>query len=330
MTDLKPAPSPIEIFDRELIRDRRNRHAASAVAHDFLLERAVDDLIDRLALVRRTFGASLVLGAHHGRLGRALRKRDATSLVVEMEAAAALLAQCGSEGNARPDVLKVQGDEEMLPFRDGSFELVVSALSLQLVNDLPGTLVQARRALKPDGLFLASMLGGRTLYELRESFLEAEAEIEGGASPRVAPFADVRDAGALLQRAGFALPVSDSDVLTVTYASPLDLMHDLRGMGGANALIARRKSPLRRATLMRCCEIYANGFADGTGRCRATFEIVTLTGWVPHESQQKPLAPGSGRVRLADALGSESGLDEVRAPLRRSDNASGQGGDSEL
>ena len=181
-------------------------------------------------------------------------------------------------------------------------DLVVSALALQFVNDLPGTLVQIRRALKPDGLFLAAMIGGESLIELREAFAQAESEMEGGVSPRVAPFADLRDLGALLQRAGFALPVTDIDRVTVRYATPLALMHDLRRMGAANALTERRRTPLRRATLRRLFEIYAERFADPDGRIRATFEIVWLSGWAPHESQQKPLQPGSAKTRLADAL----------------------------
>ena len=173
---------------------------------------------------------------------------------------------------------------------------------MQFVNDLPGTLLQIRRSLKPDGLLLAAFVGGQSLAELREAFAAAEAEIEGGASPRVAPFVDVRELGALLQRAGFALPVTDIDRLTVRYASPLALMHDLRRMGATNALTERRRRPLRRATLQRMMELYSARFADADGRVRATFEIVWLSGWAPHESQQKPLAPGSAKVRLAEAL----------------------------
>jgi SAM-dependent methyltransferase len=201
--------------------------------------------------------------------------------------------------------LAVAAGEEALPFADGALDLVVSALALQLVNDLPGTLIQIRRALRPDGLLLAALVGGDTLTELRQAFAAAESEIEGGISPRVAPFADVRDIGALLQRAGFALPVTDVDRLVVRYASPLALMHDLRKMGAANPMIERSRRPLKRATLQRVLEIYGERFSDGDGRIRATFEIVWLSGWAPHESQQKPLAPGSARQRLADALGVE-------------------------
>jgi SAM-dependent methyltransferase len=199
--------------------------------------------------------------------------------------------------------LAVVADEEMLPLREASVDLVVSALSLQTVNDLPGAFVQIRRALKPDGLFLAALLGGETLTELRQSFVAAEVELEGGLSPRVAPFADIRELGALLQRAGFALPVTDVDRVTVRYASVFALMHDLRRMGGGNPLFERRRSPLRRATLMRMAQIYGERFADADGRIRATFEIVWLSGWAPHASQQQPLRPGSARARLADALG---------------------------
>ena len=202
-------------------------------------------------------------------------------------------------------------DDEHLPFGEASLDLAVSGLSLQLVNDVPGALVQLRRALKPDGLLLAALLGGETLKELREAWLIAEEEISGGASPRVAPFGDVRELGALLQRAGFALPVADSDVVRVTYASPLALMHELRAMAASNMLVERRRVPVTRRLLMRAAEVYAERFALPDGRIPATFEIITLTAWVPHESQQKPLAPGSAKLRLADALGvRERPLDE--------------------
>ena len=201
--------------------------------------------------------------------------------------------------------LAVAADEEALPFRDGALDLVVSALSLQFVNDLPGALVQIRRALRPDGLFLAALAGGDTLTELRQAFAQAEAEIEDGISPRVAPFADLRELGALLQRAGFALPVTDVDRLTVRYASPLALMHDLRRMGATNALVERRRQPLRRATLTRMIEIYGERFADADGRIRATFEIVWLSGWAPHESQQQPLRPGSAQRATGGCIGNE-------------------------
>ena len=299
MTSISTGPGPGTntgpiVFDRRLLVARRDRHAERAADCDFLLTRAADDIVERLALVRRKFPLTLVLGAYHGVLGRRLASLDSIGTVIEAEAAPRLLAHCSG--------LRVAADEEALPFRAASLDLVASALALQLVNDLPGALLQIRRALKPDGLFLGALLGGQTLVELRNAMLAAEAEIEGGASPRVAPFADVRDLGALLQRAGFALPVADCDSFTVTYASALQLMRELRGMGASNALAARHRKPLRRATLMRACEIYAERFSTADGRVRATFEIITLTGWAPDPSQQQPLAPGSARRRLADAL----------------------------
>ena len=282
-------PHPV-IFDRPLLRARRARAAALGPA-TFLIERAADDLAGRLSAVLRKFDRAVDLGTPSGAVRRALADRVGAIIAVDPVAA-----------HVAGERLAVVADEEMLPFRDGSLDLVVSALALQFVNDLPGTLVQIRRALKPDGLFLAAMIGGDSLTELRSAFAEAEAEVEGGVSPRVAPFADLRDLGALLQRAGFALPVTDVDRVTVRYASPLALMHDLRRMGAGNALSERRRAPLRRATLRRALDIYAARFADADGRIRATFEIVWLSGWAPHQSQQQPLAPGSAKTRLADAL----------------------------
>jgi SAM-dependent methyltransferase len=197
---------------------------------------------------------------------------------------------------------KLVADEEALPFAPASLELVVSGLSLQFVNDLPGTLVQVNRALKPDGLFIAALIGGETLKELREAWILAEDELLGGASPRVAPFADVRELGALLQRAGFALPVADNDVIEVTYASPFALMQELKAMAASNPLVERRRTPVTRGLLLRAAEIYRDRFTLPNGRVPATFEIVTLTGWAPHDSQQKPLQPGSAAVSLADVL----------------------------
>lgn len=284
------------IFDRALLRTRRRRAAAEGPCA-FLLERVAEDFADRLAAVLRRFDLALDLGTP----GDALRCALAASGKIGTIIAADALAP--GAVSAAGSALAVACDEEALPFRDASLDLVVSALSLQFVNDLPGTLVQIRRALKADGLFLAALLGGDTLTELRQSFAAAEAEIEDGVSPRVAPFADLRDLGALLQRAGFALPVTDVDRFRVRYGSPLALMHDLRRMGAANALVERRRRPLKRATLARLMEIYGARFADADGRIRATFEIMWLSGWAPHESQQQPLKPGSATTRLADALG---------------------------
>jgi SAM-dependent methyltransferase len=288
MSDSLTTPNPI-IFDRALIRRHRRRAAALGEA-TFLLDRVAEDMADRLAAVLRRFDVAVDLGTPGEAVREALLRLGSIGTIIAVDA----LHRPG------PAVI---ADEEALPFGDGSLDLVVSALALHHVNDLPGTLVQIRRALKPDGLFVAALFGGETLTELRQSFAVAESEIDGGVSPRVAPFADLRDLGALLQRAGFALPVTDVDRVGVRYDSAFDLMSDLRRMGATNALIARRRQPLRRATVTRMAELYAQRFADADGRVRATFEIVWLLGWAPHPSQQQPLRPGAAKSRLADALG---------------------------
>jgi SAM-dependent methyltransferase len=280
------------IFDRKVLRARRARARALGQA-TFLLERAATDLAERLAAVLRRFPLALDLGTPEDEVRAALSGLNSIDAIV----AASVDCDC------LHSPLFVAADEEALPFRDAAFDLVVSALSLQFVNDLPGAFVQIRRALRPDGLFLAVLMGGDTLTELRQSFAAAESEIEGGLSPRVAPFADLRDLGVLLQRAGFALPVTDSDSITVRYDSVFGLMHDLRRMGATNALVDRRRTPLKRATLLRMAEIYRQRFADADGRVRATFEFLWLSGWAPHPNQQRPLKPGSAQARLADALG---------------------------
>ena len=289
----EPFQSPL-FFDRALLR-RRRRRALAAGPETFLLDRVAADLVERLGAVLRRFDRVLDLGTPGEAVRAALARVPSVANIVSARATL-------PEGQA-PACNFVVADEEALPFRAAVFDLVVSALSLQFVNDLPGALVQVRRVLKPDGLFVAALAGGATLTELRQSFAAAESEIEGGISPRVAPFADVRDLGALLQRAGFALPVTDVDRITARYDSAFALMHDLRRMGASNALIDRRRVPLRRAMLMRVAEIYAERFADADGRLRATFDIVWLAGWAPHPSQQQPLRPGSAQTRLADALG---------------------------
>ncbi len=281
------------IFDRALIRARRRRAATLGPA-TFLLDRVAGDLAERLAAVLRRFDLALDLGTPGEAVRAALARLGSIGTIVAVGATPDI---------AGPRTRALIADEEALPFCDGVFDLVVSALALQFVNDLPGTLVQIRRALKPDGLFVAALLGGDTLTELRQSFAAAESEVEGGVSPRVAPFADLRDLGALLQRAGFALPVTDTDRVTVRYGSAFALMHYLRRMGATNALADRRRTPLKRATLMRMAEIYAERFTDNDGRLRATFEIMWLSGWAPDPSQQQPLRPGTAQTRLADALG---------------------------
>jgi SAM-dependent methyltransferase len=280
------------VFDRPLLH-RRRRRAEKLGPATFLIDRVAADLAERLSTVLRRFSVAVDLGSPTGAVRRELAG------LVDM-----LVAVDATVGDVRDHTgPKLIADAEALPFADGSLDLVVSALALQSVNDLPGTLVQVRRALKPDGYFLAAIVGGDSLTELRQSFATAEADLEGGVSPRVAPFVDARDAGALLQRAGFALPVTDVDRVTARYASAFDLMADLRRMGATNPLVERRRTPLRRATLMRMAEIYAARFADADGRVRASFDIVWLAGWAPHPSQQQPLRPGSAQTRLADALG---------------------------
>jgi SAM-dependent methyltransferase len=287
-------PESPTIFDRRLLRARQKRALALGPA-TFLLDRAAEEMSERLAVVLRQFDRAADLDTPIDTLRRVLTTGGKIGTIVAATTA----------GTAETFAPQVAADEAALPFADASLDLVVSALALQFVNDLPGTLIQIRRALRPDGLLLAAMIGGDSLNELRESFAEAESEVEGGISPRVSPFADLRDLGALLQRAGFALPVIDSDRLTVRYDNPLALMRDLRAMGATNILTERRRTPLKRATLLRMADVYAERFADADGRVRATFEIAWLTGWSPHESQQKPLKPGSATQRLADALGAK-------------------------
>ena len=299
------------IFDRICHRAHRSRAAALGPS-TFLIDRVAEDLCDRLAAVLRRFEFALDLGTPTDAVRRVLAASGKVGTIIAADALAGTaafrhLSDSRGKGEAQ---LCIAADEEALPLRDASLDLVVSALALQFVNDLPGALIQIRRALRPDGLFLAALAGGETLTELRQAFAVAEAEIEDGISPRVAPFSDVRDMGALLQRAGFALPVTDVDRLTARYDSPISLMHDLRRMGATNALVERSRRPLKRATLTRMSEVYAERFADRDGRIRATFEIIWLSGWAPHASQQKPLAPGSARRRLADALGTK----ETRLP----------------
>ena len=285
---------PHPIFDRDLAR-RRLVRAHRAGAATFLAERAAEDLGDRLATVLRDFATAVDLASPTADAARVLAGHGRIGQVVSAVPDLALAA-------GRPGLVLV-ADAERLPFAPESLDLVASLLALHTANDLPGVLVQVRRALRPDGLFLACLPGGATLTELRQSLTVAESEIEGGASPRVFPFADMRDMGGLLQRAGFALPVADVDTVTVRYADPLRLMQDLRAMGATNVLTDRRTSPLRRDTLARAFEVYAERFSDPDGRIRATFELVWVSGWAPHESQQKPLRPGSAKARLADALG---------------------------
>ncbi len=279
-------------------RRRLDRAAPRFSGANFLKARAAGDAVERLEAILRSFPLAVDLGARDGAFLAALAGSDArerVGLVIETDISARMLA-----GRVGP---RVQLDEEHLPFADESLDLVVSTLALHWVNDLPGAMIQIRRALKPDGLFLGALFGGETLTELRQCLTLAEAELSNGAGLRIAPFADALDGAGLLQRAGFALPVADVDRVVVRYGDPLRLIDDLRAMGETNALADRARQPLSRAVLARTLELYAELFSDPDGRLRATFDIVTLTGWAPHPDQQQPLKPGSAKMRLADALG---------------------------
>jgi SAM-dependent methyltransferase len=274
---ISPQNTAPRLFDRALLA-RRQRRALKLGPATFLLDRVADDMAERLSAVKRNFSAAADIWT------------PGEGLTVH------------TPFNSFSRVSAEESSTEVLPLEPASLDLAVSALAFQSVNDLPGVLAQLRRALKPDGLLLAAMIGGDTLTELRQSFAAAEAECEGGVSPRVAPFADLRDVGSLLQRAGLALPVTDVDRVVVRYDNAFALMQDLRRMGATNILVERRRAPTRRATMLRMAQVYAERFADPDGRIRATFDIVWLSGWAPHESQQKPLRPGSAKVRLEDAV----------------------------
>lgn len=283
------------VFDRASVRRHRDRAATGLAQYDFLLREVADRLADRLLDFARPFPMALDLGCHDGTFAAVSQGRGGIEHLVQTDLSPAMLSS--AKGH------RVVCDEEFLPFATGRFDLVLSNLTLHWINDLPGALVQIRHALKPDGLFLAAILGEETLTELRQSLLAAEAEVSGGASPRVSPFATLRDAGSLMQRAGFALPVIDNDRLTLTYGDPFALMRELRGLGEANAVNQRDRRPARRELFARAAAHYHDRFADADGRVPATFDVIYLTGWAPHEGQQKPLKPGSAAARLADALG---------------------------
>jgi SAM-dependent methyltransferase len=286
---------PLLVFDRAVLRRRRDRAARGWQDRAFLKREIAGRLVDRLGDVRRTFPDALDLGSHGDEIATALGERSTVGWLVRADLGHGFARQ--ARGPA------VVADEEFLPFTAQSFDLVVSAMDLHWVNDLPGTLVQIRRILRPDGLLLGAMLGGATLWQLRQALAAAESEVEGGLSPRVSPFADLRDAAGLLQRAGFALPVADSETIDVEYDHALALMRDLGAMGESNLVVERRRGLTRRSTLLRAAEIYGERFALPTGRVAASFEVLFLHGWAPHESQPKPLRPGSATQRLADALG---------------------------
>jgi SAM-dependent methyltransferase len=285
------------VFDRALLAARLERACRAAPANvgaDFLMRRAAEELADRLSLVRREFAFAADVGAPAPHAALALAERSGGAVTLRLAPSPLAVGRGG--------YLSVVGDLERLPLAAESFDLIVSLMALHHVNDLPGALIQMRRALRPDGLFLAALAGGETLSELRQSLTMAESEILGGAAPRVAPFADVRALGGLMQRAGFALPVVDCDSVVARYDDLFALMGDLRAFGATNALTLRSRKPLRRDAFIRAAAIYAARFADADGRLRATFDTIWLTGWAPHDSQPKPLRPGSAAMRLADAL----------------------------
>ncbi len=299
-----PEQSTLDIvFDQPLVETRRKRALRNADPKAlFLLEIAAQDLAERLSVVERHFERAVELHGYTGVTAQHIARTGKVDRVERVEIDPAF-ADVEAELSVAP--------LETVPLAPESANLIVSPLSLHLTNDTPGVFIQVRRALKPDGLFLAAIPGNGTLKELREVLLSAESELTGGASPRVIPFADVRDVGALLQRAGFALPVADSETYTVRYASLFALLKDLRAMGMTNPLATRSRKPLTRRFFLRAAEIYAERFSDPDGRIRATFSIIYLSGWAPHESQQKPLAPGSAKRRLSDALGvAERTLDD--------------------
>jgi SAM-dependent methyltransferase len=289
--------TPPRLFDRGLHRRRLARAARGFAGAQFLKARASEDVAERLAAINRPFPIAIELGARNGVFGAILGESPAAGKIgrlIESDLSEAMLR--GRAG------ARVVADEAAPPFAVACADLIVSTLALHWVDDLVGALVQIRRTLKPDGLFLGAMLGGGTLSELRQALTEADLEQTGGAAPRVSPFIDAAHAGDLLRRAGFALPVVDVDRLTVRYAHPLNLMADLRAMGETNVLFERARAPLGRARLARAAEIYAERFAAADGRIPATFEIITLTAWAPHPDQPRPLARGTATARLDEAL----------------------------
>ncbi|MEI8395875.1 MAG: methyltransferase domain-containing protein [Rhodospirillaceae bacterium] len=277
----------MSVFDRALVRRHRDRAAPGFSRHDFLFADTAARLTERLEIIRRGFPWALDLGCHAGYTGRFARGPKRIETLVSCDLSPAFAGLNGSAG----DALVLAADEEALPFSDSSFDLVISNLSLHWVNDLPGALVQVRRVLRPDGVFAAAMLGGNTLTELRRCLLEAELALAGGVAPRVSPFAGLLDAAHLLQRAGFTLPIADSETITVTYSDVFRLMGDLRGMGETGALLARSRRPPGRALFLETARRYAESHAGPDGRITATFEILYLFGHAPGPDQQQPLKP---------------------------------------
>jgi SAM-dependent methyltransferase len=284
------------VFDRRSVKLHRDRAAKNLSAFDFLLTEVAGMLVGRLNDIRRKFPLALDLGCHTGQVSRKLAGYQGIGSLLQCDISEQMVYRASG--------LRIVVDEEFLPIGSEALDLVISCLSLHWVNDLPGVLIQVQRVLKKDGLLLAAFLGGDTLKELRQSLYLAESEISGGAGPRVSPFANIKDGGALLQRAGFALPVADVDKITVSYESPLKLMRDLRGMGEQMATNTRQKKFTRRDVVFRAAEIYQSTYGDIDGRVPATFEVITLTAWSPSDNQQKPLKRGTGQIKLVDVLNS--------------------------
>ncbi|MCC7260623.1 MAG: methyltransferase domain-containing protein [Alphaproteobacteria bacterium] len=283
------------IFDPVQRRRQRDRASVAFAEHDFLMREVAERLAERLDGLNRNFPMVLDLGCHTGGLRAHIMGKNGIAEVVECDLSSAMVAQAGGG-------LRLVADEERLPFAEHTFDAVFSVLSLQGVNDLPGVLIQARQILKPDGLFLAALIGGESLTELRQAMLAGEIAEEGGAAPRVAPMVDAQDAARLLQRAGFALPVVESETITATYSDALSLMLDLRGMGEGNALVQRPRRPMKRNTLAAILSCYHEQHENDDGRIPARFDIITLTGWKPDASQQQPAARGSATVSLRAVL----------------------------
>ena len=302
---------PMRVFDRRRLRQHRDRAARTLPAHDFLLCEVAARLADRLDDINRSFAVALDLGCHTGETVRAAVALRRAETVMSCDLSYEMARRAGG--------CAVVADEELLPFGPETIDLAVSNLSLHWVNDLPGALLQLRRTLRPDGLFLAAMLGDGTLAELRDCLMQAEIDVSGGVSPRVSPFAELRDLGGLLQRAGFALPVADRDRIVVTYDDAMKLFADLRGMGETNALTEQRRTFTGRDLFLRAAALYQGRYGDASGRIPATFDVVYLHGWAPHASQQRPRAPGSAQSRLANALQSEEISAGDAATPRRND-----------
>lgn len=300
MNAINAKSQPTVLFDRQRLRRNRERARDNFAQHNVLFEEVSSQLIERLEGINRPFQRVLDLSSRSFSVAKTLAKQNPSRFIVH--------------GHSTDDVNKLMlnhvcvADEEWLPFRDASFDLIINNLSLHWANDLPGALIQIRRALKPDGFFIAALFGGETLRELRECLYEAEMQLRGGVSQHISPFADIQDCGGLLQRAGFNLPVVDKERFTLTYRDTFQLMRELRGMGEGNILTTRDKRFMPSALFVEADRIYKSRFAGApenpatNGKITATFDVLFIAGWAPHDNQQKPLKPGEAQTRLAQAL----------------------------